>query len=533
VKRRDFLHYLAYTGVGVANIGAVAAFFSSCAKRQIERLPVQKDKYGVTLLVDGWRADLFREMLDSGSLPNIQKHLVDRGTMVDTCVSTFPSTTGPAHLPFITGVMPGHNNCPGLRWIDRSNRSLRDYCTMHNVLFNYDFPERNYTLYEYLAGERTSCIFDFVSRGASDIITVPAKALWFVLSGDMDIWNRMDGHAAEAFQKAYLGGGTLPRYSFVWMPAIDHLAHFHGSADTIIQDRALAIDNLIGSMMETLHKAGIYDQTLFSLVADHGLSDTERHVDLRKILQSHGFHVLEDLLNNDQFNSLRQNNAARGVSGNAFALLYFAAVKKGRLGMMSYDWDRAMSYDELRDFPVSESERVDIIRFLREEEGVRMLMVKEKPDDYLVFSQNGEGRIERDNASFRYSVTGVDPFGYTDHPDSAVLIDGRHHDKDEWFTATRNTEFPDGIFQSTQLFDSPRCGDIVITAQPGWDLMDQKHIASHGSFEKTQLQVPCVIAGPGVKQGTIPIARTVDLHPTYLKHFALTQNEEDVLDVFI
>jgi hypothetical protein len=533
MKRRDFLHLLAYTGVSAANIGAAASFFSACAKRQIEHLPLQRDKYGVTLLIDGWRFDLFKQMLDSGSLPNIKKHLVDRGTMVDTCVSTFPSTTGPAHLPFITGVMPGHNNCPGLRWIDRSNRSLRDYCTMHNVLFNYDFPESNYTLYEYLSGERTVCIFDFVSRGASDILTVPAKALWFVLSGDMDIWNRMDGHAADAFKKAYLGGGTPPRYSFVWMPAIDHLAHFHGSADVSIQDRALAIDKLIGGMMDTLHKTKIYDKTLFSIVADHGLSDTERHVDLRGILQGYGFNVLEDLLNNDQFNSLRQNNAARGVSGNAFALLYFAAVKQGRLGTMSYDWDRAMSYDELRDFPVNDNDRIDIIKLLRREEGVRMLMVKEKTNSYIVYSKNGEGRIERNNASYRYTAGGQDPFNFTAQPESAALIDGNYHDKDKWFLATRNTEFPDGIFQSTQLFDSERCGDIVITAQPGWDLMDQQHIASHGSLEKNQLQVPCVMAGPGIKQGTISIARTVDLHPTYLKHFGLTKDAEDVLDVFI
>ena len=533
MKRRDFLHYLAYTGVSIANVGAAASFFSACAKRQIEHLPLQRDKYGVTLLIDGWRADLFKQMLDSGSLPNIKKHLVDRGTMVDTCVSTFPSTTGPAHLPFITGVMPGHNNCPGLRWVDRSNRSLRDYCTMHNVLFNYDFPQENYTLYEYLSGERTACIFDFVSRGASDIITVPAKALWFVLSGDMDVWNRMDSHAAEAFNNAYLGGGSLPRYTFAWMPAIDHLAHFHGSRDTSIQDRALAIDKLVGNMMETLHKVKIYDKTLFSLVVDHGLSDTERHVDLRGILQRYELNVLEDLLNNDQFNSLRQNNAARGVSGNAFALLYFAALKKGRLGTMSYDWDRALSYDELRDFPVSEGNSIDLINLLRQEEGVNLLMVKEKNNNCIIFAKDGEGRIERDNASFRYTVNGTDPFGYSDHEESAKLIDGGYHDKDKWFFATRSTDYPDGIFQSTQLFDSERCGDIVITARPGWDLMDQQHIASHGSLDKEQLQVPCVMAGPGIKQGTIPIARTVDLHPTYLKHFGLTKDVEDVLNVFI
>ena len=361
MKRRNFLQLLAYTGVNLANVGAAASFFSACSRRHIIGQPVRSDRYGVTLLVDGWRADLFKSMLDSGALPNIKKHLVDRGTMVDTCVSTFPSTTGPAHLPFITGVMPGYNNCPGLRWVDRANRSLRDYCTMHNVLFNYDFPKSNYTLYEYLHDERTACIFDFVSRGASHTVTVPAKALWFVLSGDMDIWNRMDGYAVEAFDDIYLGGGSLPRYSFVWMPAVDHLAHFHGSVETCIQDRAANIDKLVGKMMQTLQKVNIYDQTLFSLVVDHGLSDTEQHVDLKGALQGYGLNVLEDLTSNDQFTSLQQNNAVRGVSGNAFALLYLAAMKKGNFGTMSYDWERSLPYHELRDFSVVKFASANII----------------------------------------------------------------------------------------------------------------------------------------------------------------------------
>lgn len=532
MNRRDFLRLLAYTGVTVTNLGAIASFFNSCAKRQLARLPIRKDRYGMTMLIDGWRADFFRDMLDSGALPNIKKYLVDRGTMADTCVSTFPSTTGPAHLPFINGVMPGFNDCPGLRWIDRRRRSLRDYCTIKNVLFNSDFPDSNLTLYEMLYGERTTCIFDFVSRGASEVINVPVKTLWFMLTGDMDIWKRMDTYAVDAFRETYLGSAVPPRYSFVWMPAIDHLAHFHGSTDQLIVDRALEIDRLVGVMMRTLQDAKLFDKTMVSLVVDHGMSDTERHVDLRGVLQRAGLKVLEDLTSNDQFNSLYQNNAARGVSGNSFALLYFAKMKRGRLDTMSYAWDESLDYDELRSFPSGGGARIDLVKLLRDERGIRLVVAKERKDTYLVFSRDGEGRIERELASFRYSVTGDDPLGYAGIETSAALIDGAYHDKDDWFMATRKTDYPDSLFQLTQLFDSDRCGDIVVTAEPGWDLMDQAHIASHGSLEKNQLQVPFVIAGPGVKQGVIPIARTVDLYPTYLKHFGVTDFESRGLDVF-
>lgn len=484
------------------------------------------------ILVDGMRADVFNEMLDAGALPNIKKHLVDRGITVETCVTTFPSTTGPAHLPFITGCMPGYNNCPGLRWVDRSRRKLRDYCTLENVLFNDDFPRCNHTMYEVLYDTRTVCIFDFASRGASDIVKVPARSLWFMMTGDMDIWRKTDGHAVDAFRKAYLDDDTIPRYTFVWMPGIDHLAHFEGPKAQIIYDCAEDLDKRVGLIMKALERRGIYDKTLVSLVADHGLSDTHHHLDIREAMQQYGLKVMSDLTDNDQFNSLYQHNAARGVSGNAFALLYFARIRKGRLKTESYAWDEPLGYDELRYFPTGNT-YVDLIDGLRKEQGVGLVMAQENRNTFRVFSREGQGTIQRDYGSLRYSVTGADPLGYASDSQAAHLMDGVYHDKDEWFRATRKTDYPDGLFQITQLFDSERCGDIVVNAETGWDFMDQGHVGSHGAMNRGQIQVPCVIAGPGVRQGKIPIARTVDLYPTYLKHLGIPHYDGEVLNVFL
>jgi hypothetical protein len=532
MKRREALRLLAYTGVSLANLGPVAAFLSGCGGRKFRRAPLRSDRYGVIILVDGLRADMFREMLDAGDLQNIKTHLVDRGTMVESCVSTFPSTTGPAHLPFITGVMPGYNDCPGLRWVDRSRRKIRDYCTLENVLFNNDFPRSNHTIYEVLYDRRTVCIYDFVSRGASDVIKVPVTSLWFMATGDMDIWKKMDKDAANAFRKAYVEDGTIPTFAFVWMPAIDHLAHFNGSKHQKIYDRAKDVDGHVGKIMETLREKEIYDKTLVALVVDHGLRDTAHHLDVRKVLGRADFSVMTDLDDNDQFNSLYQHNAVRSVSGNAFALLYFAKSEKERLGMRRYAWDVPVSYDELFDFP-TDSGRVDLVELLRKEKAIELVMASENRRTVHVFSEEGAGKIERDYTSLRYTVTGTDPLGYTGHHEAGLLVDGSYHDKDEWFMATRNTNYPDGLFQIAQLFDSDRCGDIVITARDGWDLMGENHVASHGGLDANQLAVPCVLAGPGVKQGTIPIARTVDIYPTYLKYMGIPRYDGEVLDVFL
>ena len=532
MKRREALRLLAYTGVNLANVGAVASFLSGCSKRKFMEVPLRRDRYGVIILVDGLRADVFEEMLGAGALPNIERHLIDRGTRVETCVSTFPSTTGPAHLPFITGVMPGYNNCPGIRWVDREHRKIRDYCTIESILINSDFPRSNYTIYEVLYDTRTVCIYDFVSRGASENIIVPAETLWFMLTGSEDVWRKMDEDAAEAFSKVYSGGGTIPTFTFVWMPAIDHLAHFKGAADQVVYDRAADVDRHVGKIMQTLKDVGIYDKTLVSLVVDHGLRDTQYHLDLRAVLERGDLSVMGDLDDNDEYNSLYQHNAVRSVSGNAFALMYFAKSEKERLGMRRYAWETPPTYGDLIEFP-GRSGNINLIEMLRNEKGIDLVVASESPSTVHVVSGEGEGKIERDYGSLKYSATGLDPLGYRESPEASLLMDGSYHDKDAWFMATRDTDYPDGIFQLSQLFDSERCGDIVVTARDGWDLMDQKHIGSHGGLDRGQLVVPCVIAGPGVKQGTIPIARTVDIYPTYLKYMGLPRYDGEVLDVFL
>jgi hypothetical protein len=522
----------------------MASFFSGCAYRKVRPPSRFPDRYGLTILTDGWRSDLFKEMLDAGELPNIKEHLVDRGTLVENCMTTFPSTTGPAHLPYINGCMPGSNNCPGLRWIDRRNNVLRDYTSVEGLFLNSDFPKANFTIYEILGRERTACIFDFCNRGAKEYYTPPIKtAVLLSLSTpeNMKAWKEtIDQDAVDTLKRVFGKEETPPKYTFVWLPAVDHLAHVCGSTSGEVCERAHGIDSQIGQIMETLQKRGIYDKTVVSLVADHGLrdNDPDKSTRIRDILTGYGFKVLKDLTGNDTYHSLLRYNAARAVSGDNFALLYFAKKKRYRL-LKYFDWASPVQYDELRDFPVEDKERIDLIKLLRNEAAIKLVMAKEKRDVCRVFSKEGESRIARDLGDLRYTVVnGLDPLGYTDNPESARLIDGTHHDKDEWFAATIGTDYPDAPFQISQLFDSDRCGDIVISSEPdkksgrGHDIMTIGEIrnAGHGGLEKAEMMVPCVIAGPTIKQNfVLERARTVDLFPVYLEYFGLTKPYEGVL----
>jgi hypothetical protein len=488
--------------------------------------------------VDGLRADSFDQMLDAGALPNIQRHLAQRGTTVESCAGTFPSTTGPAHLPLINGRMPGTNNCPGLRWIDRHHNIVRDYCTLETLFFDGDFPPEAYTLYEMLEGQRTVCIFDIVSRGAAEAYRPSLKTLWFSRSDSVESWRGMDEEAVDVFERVY-GEEPTPTFTFVWMPAVDHLSHLHGSTSQIVQDQIVFVDRQVGRMMEVLQRKGIYDKTLVVLTADHGLRDTERSIEIRDPLREAGFSVLRDLSGNDQFNTLMTHNAVRGVSGNGYAVLYFARKKKYRWATWM-GWEDRPTFEELRGFPLEGNGDVDLIELLREEEAVRFVAALEvnEPDRRTVrlMTRVGDARIERDEGSeaLRYAVlSGPDPLGYSDDAEASALLNGRFHHKDTWFRATRGSSYPDAVYQVCQVFDAERCGDIVVSSTPGWDFMDQGHLASHGGLEKDELMVPMVMAGPGVREGvTIPHARTADVYPIFLEFFGIPDLDGRLPNVF-
>lgn len=192
-----------------------------------------------------------------------------------------------------------------------------------------------------------------------------------------------------------------------------------------------------------------------------------------------------------------------------------------------------MDYEELRAFPVHGARPIDLLERLRQAPGIRLVAVREKPDVYRLLAKHGEARLERALASFRYTVTGEDPLGYAVDPVSAPLLDGAYHDKDAWFEASAAGAYPDALFQIAQLFDARRCGDVVLSSSLGSDLLDQGHIGTHGGLERAEMTVPCVLAGPGVRHGVIPRARTIDVQPTFLKFLGFPHFEGEVMNVFL
>ena len=550
LTKREFLKLIGVSGLTMLSANSI---INSALAVPPRRGSVDPDKYGVVILVDGLRSDLFFQLLESNKLPYIKEYLVDRGITME-CTGPLPSTTGPAHLPFLTGTFPGNNDVTGIRWVDRAKKICRDYCaSIEGVMINKDYGLKVPTLFDILSDHATAAIYEIVNKGATITKLPTLKEAWWAKRLD---WESFDGKSVDIAQELYARNKL--KFTFIWMPGVDHIAHFEGPKSDAGQRELIVIDECIAKIVEILKKKGIYDKTLIALVSDHGLRDNRNHLALMDYLSSIGLDVKRELSSGGEWTSIHRYNAVVAVSGNAFAHIYLCDDQgKFDTSISTHDWwwerkktlkphffhgwkwEQEVSYDSLRKFPISNNKKIDIIEALLANDGIGFLVTSEKWGRYFIFSSSGQGLIEKEAENYRYSIiSGNDPLEYSSCSETAVLMsDGQFHSADEWLKASWTSKYVDAIIQFSQIFESERCGDIVALAKSGWDLMDQGHIGSHGGPEREEVFVPAILAGPNIDKKRIKYARTVDIFPTYLRFFGLNPSllriDGRELDIFV
>src|ERR1700743_1183118 len=132
--------------------------------------------------VDSLRSDMLHRAIDEGRAPNFGA-LVERGVLIDDCVSSFPSVTPVACAEVVTGVGADRHWISGMNWYHRLERRYVEYGTsleatrafgvfraLYDLVYNMNLahlsPEIE-TLFEQLddAGERTACTPYLIYRG--------------------------------------------------------------------------------------------------------------------------------------------------------------------------------------------------------------------------------------------------------------------------------------------------------------------------------------------------------------------------------
>ncbi|MCC7429488.1 alkaline phosphatase family protein [bacterium] len=449
------------------------------------------DKF-ILVLADGARPDVMEELLVKGELPNISKHLVERGKF-GKATSVFPTTTGPAYVPFLTGIFPGKANIPGIRWFNPkeyakkgwNSEQFRSYVGIESFLLNSDLNPNFKTLFEIFPN--SASVFNSVTRGVSSENELGGKIRFFywLYAHWTHQWNFIDKMAGEHLvtiaKRDY-------KFSFVVFPGIDALTHvFHPNHLKVIKSYH-ELDNGIGKLAGELKKQGTYETTGILITADHGLTPTHTHFGIPEYFREREVRTLYHPL------IFRRNpEVTIAVSGNAMANLYIKSEGK--------DWNQMAFYEELNELYIK-----DLLNY----EAIELAISLSEKGEIVVSGKEGTGFLEQTGVSeLSYKVVGKDPLELGNLPETMTF--------DESLELTFETKFPDSLVQLLQIFTSQRTGNLLLSASCGFDLREKwesvEHFSSHGALFREHILVPFVTSF----KLNYDFIRTVDAFPMILE----------------
>lgn len=449
----------------------------------------------IILVADGARADTFDAGIASGALPALARLRSEGGLHAVTTV--FPSVTGPAYAPFLTGRFPGPVGLPGLRWYDRARTrcTIRPHCRSYLGSdmrhMDRDLDERAPTIFE-LARSRLSAM-SMIARGTRRreklgpglrLLTRIARTHW---TGNVAGWLAIDRMvASEAARRIH---EQRPELSFVALLGLDKTSHASGHDSAAAHDALRAVDDLVARLRDDAERAGRWDETQLWVVSDHGHSRVHEHDDLAAAVASAGHRVMAH-----PWVYSRRPDVAVMVSGNAMAHLYVELSRRER------PW-----WPELR------ARWEALAAALLERESVDLLLLPHSPWRCEVRSrERGTALVERDGERYGYRPLDGDPLGLGESAIEAL-------DPHESHEITLSTDYPDSLVQVANLAGSARAGELILSAARGWDFRARyepiPHVSTHGALHREHMLVPLLVNHPVPKRPR----RTVDVMPSALK----------------
>jgi predicted AlkP superfamily pyrophosphatase or phosphodiesterase len=321
------------------------------------------------ILLDAVHEPTFRSLLDEGELPHLARLLEPdpagkRHGTYTRATSVWPSTTGPAYVPFIAGLYPRKSNLVGIRQYLRELMVFRSYCGSDATIIGDDLTREFPTIYEVLDPRESFNQAGFVSRRGWDdrgraqkplhenLNSIPGfihsylppvddtadlyNALSFVnyVSPEFDHhrimalgsfegryydWSVPLGTLRLAYEELFslLGLervlrelnldarklGRLPHFSLISLHMPDVTGHKYGLGAEY-EEGLKRVDEIVGFMLEVFRHQGVLEDLTLIVTSDHGLSATERHFPLLERLASDTGVAIHDTVavSTDDFN---------------------------------------------------------------------------------------------------------------------------------------------------------------------------------------------------------------------------------------
>jgi hypothetical protein len=490
-------------------------------KRTPKRRSKRRKKL-VLAVIDALKPEMLEQAIDEDHAPALAA-LLERGTYIRNCLSTFPSVTPVASAAIATGCGPGEHHIPAMNWYHRGEERYVEYGSsmpatrafgivrsLYDTVYNMNLAHltrAHKTVYEHLddAGLRTACTTYLIYRGrtrhdpsGASVFRRIAEAAQFrhpvYGAGELfyaDLFDSRNTGCTSALglpgQRdrhtgcvgAYLVEHDLFDFLLFSLPDNDTYSHKVGPDG---QSRSIAeADKALERIM---HVAGGPDAFLEEhaviVMSDHSQTAVEEGINLAEVLAD--WRVL--------------------TPGDPAPVEAELAVCPSARAAMVYVLDEERC-DEL--VP-------ELIDTLGEVDGVDLLIARDA-GQALVRSERGELRFApgdelEDLRGLRWDVEGDEDALRLD------VIDG---------TVT-STTYPDALGRIWSALECPHSGDLLVSAQPGFEFVDwggADHVGggSHGSLHRDDSEgvlLLCGLEAPEREQWSV-----TDVTPLVLDHFGV------------
>ena len=451
------------------------------------------------------------------------KALMERGTFVDDCVSTFPSVTPVAASAIATGLGPADHLVPSMNWYHRGEERYVEYGSsfgatrvfgifrsLMDTVYNMNLAhltQEHKTVHEHLddAGLRTACTTYLIYRGRhrhEPSPDSPYRRLTDAAQFRHAVWGARELFYADIFDSQSTGC-----FSTLGMPG--QRDRHAGCVGAHLVENDL-FDFLLFSLPDNdtySHRVGPENQPVSIAEADRALDRLMGAAGgPEAFLKDHAVIVLSDHSQN-----LIESSTSLADALDDWRILLPAdtapddaelAVCPGARSGQVYVLDEARR-DELAP---------QVAADLHGAEGVD-LVVRRKGGEAAVWSERGELRFcpggdLTDDRGGSWSVEG-------EHAALGLTVADGH---------VRSDDYPDALRRLWSALCCERAGDVFVSARPGHEFTDwggHDHVGggSHGSLHRCDSEGVLLAAGvelPHRAQWSIE-----DVTPLVLDHFGI------------
>jgi hypothetical protein len=498
----------------------------------------------VLTYVDSLRTDMLRSAVGAGRAPNFGA-LIERGTLIEDCVSSFPSVTPVACAEMVTGRGADGHWISGMNWYHRLERRYVEYGSsleasrafgifrvLYDLVYNMNLAHLNpdvETLFERLDddGLATACTPFLIYRGRHRHQVsleglmrraVDATRLKFrhhtwgpgeLFYGDLyasspvpckptSIPGSRDGYSA-CCASALAAEGSFDFLLFS-LPDNDNYSHRHGPEESV--ESIAKADHCFGKLVDAAGglDAFLADHALI-LLADHAQTPVRRGLPLIELLG-------------------REWTVLRPSEGQP-EQAQLAVSPTGRAAHVYLLPDTAAPADPeaVRRMLVS-TEGVELVCRLAGPDGAPLERPEPGPPPAAAVAviERGERRLR-----FCPGTEVGDPRGGRWRLDGDLgVLEARIEDG-----VVRSDAFPDALARVWSALGAPHAGDFILSLGEGYEAVDWGGIShagggSHGSLRAGDSLGPLLLVGCGPEDaGEREQWALRDLAPVALEHFGL------------